>query len=134
MSPNEIIASEENPFLHMLGVELVRWAEGEAEFRHVPRAEHLNRQGRLHGGLIATLLDAACGYAGLHAPHDQPPAQAATISLTINYLAPAGEEPLRIRGRVTGSGRRVFFTSGEILGETSDTVLATAQGAYRRQT
>lgn len=134
MTLNERIARDENPLLHMLGVELAHWADGEAEFRNVPRVDQLSRQGRPHGGMIATLPDATCGYAGLYAPGVACAPQAATISLAISYLAPEGEEPLRMRGRVTGSGRRVFSISGEIVGETRSALVATAQGACRRQT
>jgi acyl-coenzyme A thioesterase PaaI-like protein len=55
----------DNPLLEYLGIELVDVAPGRAAFRIELEQRHLNRQGSLQGGVAATLLDAACGYAGL---------------------------------------------------------------------
>jgi uncharacterized protein (TIGR00369 family) len=54
-----------NPLLQDLGVELVAWRQGLCELELVVAERHLNRRGQLQGGVTATLLDAACGYAGL---------------------------------------------------------------------
>jgi len=76
----------DNPFLESLGVRLTQWREGYAELRMSIDPSKLNRQGVLQGGAIATLLDAAAGYAGLYAEPGQAARHAFTLSLTTNYL------------------------------------------------
>ena len=76
----------QNPFLEMLGMRLLRWTESEAEFTLELDPHHLNRQGILQGGLTATLLDAACGYAGLFVPPGSAPMHAATLALSIRNI------------------------------------------------
>jgi acyl-coenzyme A thioesterase PaaI-like protein len=63
----------ENPFLASLGMTRSDWREGYAEFRLDLQPELLNRQRVLQGGVVATLLDAACGYAGLYSADPQRP-------------------------------------------------------------
>ena len=120
-----------NPFLQSLGVRLVRWSPGETEFRLVICEQHLNRQGALHGGLIATLMDAACGYAGLHAPEGEPESHGLTAMLNIAYLEPSFEGEVQALGRVRRSGRSLYFAEAE-LRSAEGTLLATAQGTFKR--
>jgi len=120
-----------NPLLQDLGVELVAWREGYCELELVLAERHLNRRGRLQGGVTATLLDAACGYAGLLRAGTAEPGDAATITLTVNYLAKLSGGRIRAAGRVTGSGRSIFFSSGELFA-ADGTLAATAQGSFKR--
>lgn len=78
-----------NPFLQGLDVRLVRWSPNEAEFRLVIAEHHRNRQGALHGGLIATLLDADCGYAGFHVQEGKTEMHGLNAMLNICYLGRA---------------------------------------------
>src|SRR3546814_3600491 len=51
-------------FNAVLGMKLVEWGDRHAVMELPIRAMHLNRSNALHGGVIATLIDAVCGYAG----------------------------------------------------------------------
>lgn len=121
-----------NPFLEGLGVELVSWVDGEAEFRMPIQARHLNRQGMLHGGLVATLLDAACGYAGLHAPEHEEEVHGVTVMLNISYLSAAREGIVIAKGKVTRRGRSLYFVQGTLTSNQGE-LLATAQGTFKRR-
>lgn len=121
-----------NPFLESLGVELVSWVDGEAEFRMPIQARHLNRQGMLHGGLVATLLDAACGYAGLHASEHEEEIHGVTVMLNISYLSAAREGTVIAKGKVTRSGRSLYFVQGTLTSNQGE-LLATAQGTFKRR-
>ncbi|MBI5279182.1 MAG: PaaI family thioesterase [Burkholderiales bacterium] len=46
-----------NPLLEDLGIELMEWREGHCELGLDVAPRHLNRRGRLQGGVAATLLD-----------------------------------------------------------------------------
>jgi uncharacterized protein (TIGR00369 family) len=120
----------QNPFLEMLGMRLVRWTESEAEFTLELEPRHLNRQGILQGGLTATLLDAACGYAGLFVPLGHAPAHAATLALSINYVSASRQGALRAIGRRAGGGRNIYFSHGEVRGEDG-VLVATGQGTFK---
>lgn len=120
-----------NPFLQSLGVELARWAPGEAEF-HLPiQPRHLNRQGMLHGGLVATLLDAACGYAGLYPGENEQDVHGVTVMLNVAYLTAAREGSVVARGRVTRSGRSLYFAEASLMSSDGG-LLATAQGTFKQ--
>jgi uncharacterized protein (TIGR00369 family) len=94
-------------------------------------SRHLNRQANLQGGVIATLLDSACGYAGLKIADDAPPGHAVTVMLTVSYLSGVREGRLKAEGRVTHAGHRLYFASGELRTEEGRLV-ATAQGSFKR--
>jgi uncharacterized protein (TIGR00369 family) len=124
-------AGGDNPLLEHLGIRLVEARAGHAAFEIDVDPRHLNRQGSLQGGVAATLLDAACGYAGLRPEADAPAGHAVTVSLTISYLAKAVAGRLRATGTVTKSGRSLYFASGELTSAAGE-LIATAQGAFKR--
>lgn len=124
-------AALDNPLLENLGVRLVAWREGVCELELTLQPRHLNRRGRLQGGVTATLLDAACGYAGLLVDTSPQPDEASTITLTVNYLARLSTGNVRAVGRRTGGGRNIYFSSGELYAPDG-TLAATAQGSFRK--
>ena len=80
--------------------------------RHrLPHTPALTQQhGFLHAGIVATLLDSACGYAAFTLM----PADAAvlTIEFKINLLAPARGPLLRCEGQVVKAGRTISVVDG----------------------
>jgi uncharacterized protein (TIGR00369 family) len=120
-----------NPLLDHLGLKLVLWDIGRCEFELAIGARHLNRQSSLHGGVVATLLDAACGYAGLITAPNTTPANAWTVMLTISYLDKTAKGTIRAVGQVTRSARSLFLSTGKLLTEDG-LLLATAQGTFKR--
>ncbi len=75
---------------------------------------HGNTQGGVHGGVLATLLDAVMGRAvraGL--PPDRLPA---TVSMTVTYLAPAAlGDRLYATAVVRKRGRRLVMVEADIV-------------------
>lgn len=122
-----------NPLLQDLGIAVAEWRPGFCAMQLDIAQRHLNRRGRLQGGVAATLLDAVCGYAGLLQPDRQEPDDAATITLTVNYIGKLTHGRLRAVGRVTGGGRSIYFASGELYAEDGS-LAATAQGSFKRAT
>lgn len=119
-----------NPFIDMVGAQLVEWQPGHCTWELAIAAHHTNTQGSLHGGVIATLLDVACGYTGFCPENGKLEHRAATLSLTIQYLAKANAGVLLAKGRLLGGGRRVFFAEAQLL--AGDQLIATASGSFRR--
>lgn len=91
---------------------------------------HLNRNGSVHGGVLASLLDTAMSYAGLCSVDFEVP-KAVTLSLTTTFVSPARQGTLTIVGRLRGGGRKIYLSSGEILDEQG-TLIALGEGSFRR--
>jgi uncharacterized protein (TIGR00369 family) len=129
--PGEPVANFEldNPFLESLGAMFTEWRAGYAEFTMPVLPEHLNRQNVLQGGAIATLLDAACGYAGLHTTEDVP-LHAFTLSLTVNYLDRGLGSKAVAKGFLERQGRSIYFCRGEAWIDDR-LLIASAQGTFK---
>lgn len=117
-------------FQQLIGYRLVEWAPDRAVVAYEVMPDHLNRTNRLHGGVIASLLDTAAGYAGCYCATPGETRTTVTLSLTVNFLASASSGPLRIRARRTGGGKTIFFSEAEAL-DQEDRVVATALGTFR---
>lgn len=117
-------------FNELIGFEISSWRENEVELALRLQAKHLNRSDIVHGGVIATLLDVACGFAGCYCNVDGNVRRAVTLGLSTNFVATTSQGTIRARARVQSSGYRIFFCSGEVVDE-NDTLLATAQGNYQ---
>lgn len=120
-----------NPLLDHLGIVLTEMKPGSAAFALAIAPQHLNLQGRLQGGIIATLLDAACGYAVLLGDDGAQAFNAVTVSLNVAYSSGVSEGTVTARGRVTGGGRRIVLATGEVTSE-SGTLIASAQAVLSR--
>ena len=121
----------DNPLLEYLGIRLASVGMGQCAFELDVEPRHLNRQGSLQGGVTATLLDAACGYAGLRDAQDGELGNAVTVMLTISYLSKVDAGRLRAIGSVAKAGRSLYFATGQLLTD-SGVLVATAQGTFKR--
>lgn len=119
-----------NPFLDLLGARRTAWRDGFAQFEVDIVPALLNRQGVLHGGVIATLLDAACGYAGLYAPDQAQPLHGLTLSLTCSFLDRGKGERIAARGWIERRGGGIYFSRGELWVDER-ILVATAQGTFK---
>ncbi len=97
-------------FNRVLGVKIVELHEDGATLRLALKPEHLNGAGVVHGGVTATLADAAVGVAVTKALKRR----GTTIELKINYLEPAVEGELRARSYILRAGRRVLTARVEV--------------------
>ena len=95
--------------------------------------DHLNSQGIVHGGIIAMLLDVACGNAAsAWFDREQHPV-VLTIALNTNYVAAVDAGRVTAVGRTAGGGRKLVHVSGELHHEDG-TLIATAAGVFKRHT
>ena len=88
-----------------IGARLLRVAPGEVDIELPFRADLTQQNGFLHAGIVATVLDSACGYAAFTLM----PAEAGVLSIEfkVNLLAPAQGERIVARARVVRAGRTV---------------------------
>jgi uncharacterized protein (TIGR00369 family) len=110
-------------FADLLGYRLTRWVENEAEVALAVEPRHLNRSGVLHGGVMATLIDAACGFAGCFIADRTRRRRAFTLALTTQFIGTvrAGDSVVCV-ARKTGGGRQVFFAAAEVLNQKGELV------------
>jgi uncharacterized protein (TIGR00369 family) len=85
--------------------------------------ERLTQQhGLLHGGLLATLVDVACGYAALSMmPADR---EVLTVEFKIHFLKPAKTDRVIAVGQVVQAGRTLTVCEGTVFDATRTRVLA----------
>ena len=93
-----------------------------------PKDEHQSYPGRLHGGIISTILDEAIGRAIMI--HSEADIWGVTVDLQIRFKKPVPlDEELRILGRITKDSSRFFEGTGELLLQDG-TVAAKGHGKY----
>ncbi len=122
--------SEASPFWKLLGIKLRRLEEGYAEL-HLPFAPHLEQVfSTMHGGALASLLDAAGGMALLR-KLDLSRETIRTIELKINYLNPVTKDQKGViaAGRMIKRGKTVGVSSIEIRDESRE-IVAIGIGTY----
>lgn len=116
-----------SPFHASMGFEVVQAEHGSVllSFRALP--EHLNLQGVIHGGVLATLADTAMGLAVRTAV--EPGQRHVTIQLGVQYLHSASPGAIRARGHVLRAGSQIAHADAELV-DDGERVLARAQGTY----
>lgn len=121
-----LVCGLKNPFgLHTAFYELDN-KEILAVFK--PRTEHQSYPGRLHGGIISTILDEAIGRAIMM--HADKEVWGVTVELQVRFKKPVPlDEELRVIGRITKDSSRFFEGNGELL-LGDGTVAAEAHGKY----
>lgn len=104
-------------FLQYIGAELVELAEGRAQIEIQKKDELLQANGFFHGGLLATLLDSAsCNAASTLLPHGY---HVVTVEMKVNYMRPATDDRLIVKGRVLSKGKNIIVCESEIFDKTS---------------
>src|SRR3712207_5784084 len=115
--------------METIGARLSRVAPGEVEIE-LPFSEKLTQQhGYLHAGIVAAVVDSACGYAAMSlAPADS---EILSIEFKLNLLSPARGESFVARARGKRAGRNVTVCAGDLYAlegaseKTVATMLAT---------
>ncbi len=94
---------------------------------------HLNRNGTLHGGIHAMMLDAAAGFAASRhmAGQTDELIPVVTLSLTTSFVGPGGTGQVTATGRVTGGGYKIIYGEAEIR-DADGTLLSKGAGVFKR--
>jgi uncharacterized protein (TIGR00369 family) len=115
----------------LIGYHAAVWREGFAEIELRLEPQHLNSIGFMHGGLHATLLDAAFGHAATWCSVKGNRRSCVTVSLTTTYLEPGRlGEVVRAIGRLEGIESRIALCRGEIVAGDGR-LIAIGQGSFR---
>ena len=99
-------------FVDTLGVYDRTAEDGTAHLQLDVTDQHLNEAGTLHGGVLATLVDAAMGQAvRSRTGEDDVPA---TSQLTITYLRPGKPGTVQVTGRVSKQGEHLTVCEADV--------------------
>ncbi len=118
------------PFNDYLGFVIEEWQENYIKISVELKPEHLNLSDIPHGGFISALLDAATALSGAYSEDLLDYKKALTLSLNINYLGQAQSNKLYAIGRVTASGRNIYYGSANVY-DSFDNIIASGQGVFR---
>ena len=109
---------------------------GEVELELPYHASLTQQHGFIHGGIVSTLLDSACGYAAFSLMPEK--AAVLSIEFKVNLLSPAKGEYFRAIGKVKKPGRTITVTDGELFAYAEGkkklvaTMVATMMAVYDR--
>jgi uncharacterized protein (TIGR00369 family) len=99
--------------METLGARLLRVAPGEVEVG-LDFSDALTQQhGYMHAGVVAAVVDTACGYAALTLADAG--SEVLSIEFKLNLLSPAVGERFVARARVVRSGRNVTVCAGDVF-------------------
>ena len=120
------LALAAQPFSRLVGARLAAFRAGEAVLDVPVRADLLQQNGFVHGGVLAYTADNAVTFAGgsVLGP------SVLTGGLSITYLRPASGDLLRARATVAHAGRRQAVCRCDVFAVDGDqsTLCAVAQG------
>lgn len=119
-----------SPFVGHLGIELGRVDDGHAELTLPFREEVVTIGDVVHGGAIATLIDTAAmtaAWAGAEVPEQL---RGATVSLSVDFVAPAAGQDVTATASVVRRGSRLVNVHVDVHTTQRDLV-ATAIVTYQ---
>jgi len=107
-------------FNNWLGVQVVSASDGKAELRMSWREEFGQYAGYLHAGIIAALLDTACGFAAYTLS-----GKVLASQFSMRCLRPAVAKTFVVRGHVIKPGKQQIFAAAELADlDAPDRILA----------
>ncbi len=106
-----------SPYFQLLSMCIVAVGPGSSRLEIDVDRKHLQPFGFVHGGVFASLIDAACFWSLFHGIED-PEAGATTVDLKVNYLAPARAGRLIATGRRIKLGKRLGYAEASVTDET----------------
>ena len=96
-----------------MNASLVAVRPGEVELEFPYHTSLTQQHGFIHGGIVSTLLDSACGYAAFSLMAEK--TAVLSIEFKVNLLSPAKGEHFRAIGKVKKRGRTITVTEGELF-------------------
>jgi uncharacterized protein (TIGR00369 family) len=118
---------DRSAFHSWVGISVVNATAGDVLVGFDAEAEHLNLQGLIHGGLLATLADTAMGLAVR--TRVEAGRRHVTIELGVHYLRSGKPGRIEARGRAVRVGTETAYTEADVIDGTGR-LLARAHGTY----
>ncbi len=122
------VSTVNEPFFELLGLQPEEVTPEFCRMRLPFKADLQQARGLVHGGAIASLIDSA-GFLAIKAASTDI-IGSSTISMTVNYLAPARQIDLVAEARILRRGRSIVFLEVDILAPDGERV-AKGQLTYK---
>lgn len=103
-------ANQVAAFCQWSGMQITQSSVGDIELQAHWRPEFGQFMGFMHAGIVAALIDTACGYAAASVA-----GRVLTSHVSVNCLRPAVGELFIARARVVKPGKQQIFTAGELF-------------------
>lgn len=119
---------ETMPFLELIGIENAIVEDGTAEF-HVPYDESITNHTVVHGGVMATLVDATVAgaiHSDAEAPLDE--MEPLTIDMDVNYHAPVTDGEIVARASLIQRGGTIAVGEAEVY--NNDELVVSGKATY----
>ena len=100
-------------FQSLIGIEIDSIENGRAQIAINVEEKHLQQQGVVHGGVIATLVDTAVAIAIIGA--SEPGARFTTVELKVNYLSPIRGGRVVADARLLRNGRQIVVAECDVV-------------------
>jgi uncharacterized protein (TIGR00369 family) len=110
--------------METIGARLTRVAAGEVEIELEFREDLTQQHGYLHAGIVAAVIDSACGYAAMTLTGAG--ADVLSIEFKLNLLSPAAGERFIARARVKRAGRNITVCTGDLFAVSDENEKAVA--------
>ena len=107
----------DSPYFKLLSMRIVDVGLGFSLLEIDLDRKHLQPFGFVHGGVFASIIDAAAFWSLFHEIED-PNAGATTVDLKVNYLAPAASGKLIAKGRRIKLGRTLGYAEASVTDES----------------
>ena len=104
------------PYFELLSMKLLDVGAGFSVLEINLSKKHLQPFGFVHGGVFASIIDAAAFWAIFYEVEDQN-AGVTTVDLKLNYLAPAASGKLVAKGRQIKLGKTLGYAEAEVSGD-----------------
>ena len=114
-------------FIQYCGGELLECGQNGVLMRMAIQPHHLNFYGKVHGGLISTIMDATAGLTASFAGAEQRPA--VTRSADIHYFLPVSGDEIFAKGHVIRAGKTMCLVYVDVM-NADDTICATGAFEY----
>jgi uncharacterized protein (TIGR00369 family) len=107
------------PYFLLLSIKITEVGIGYSALEIELENKHLQPFGFVHGGVFASIIDAAAFWALFYDVEDES-AGITTVDLKLNYLAPAVSGKLIANGRRIKQGRTLGYAAAEVCNETGE--------------
>jgi len=111
--------------MEAIGAEIAQIAPGEVSIEMPFREDLTQQDGFLHAGVLAAILDSACGYAAMTLV--QAGSRVLTVEFKASFLAPARGERFEARAIVKKTGRTLTTSQADAyaVADGRETLVAT---------
>lgn len=110
------------------GFEVVRIQFGEMDTKLNIRPEHLQQDGFVHAGVLATLADHTAGYASFSTVSENH--RILTIEFKMNYFKPCTGDIVVCKAKVINNGKKIKVAESEVFSWHTGVEKLVAKGTF----